>query len=394
MAICRRCVLPAIPGLIDLGDDGICADCRDYRSFDMQDEKTLLRLLGLSRQRSGGYDAMVTVSGGRDSAFTLLKLVRDYRLRVLAVNYRNPFADEQAEENIARMARIVKVDLIRFRLPGNLHRRILRNNLQAWLNRPSAAMVPVICVGCKIIWPRIMAIARRHRISCIVSGGNPYEYTAFKKALLGVSPGAGLTQTYLRNVFRLAREALGNPPYLKPAYLLHTLKGYLFANPYALGSRLLGRRLQKIDLFHFIPWDEEEVLSRIESEIGWRAPSGLFSTWRFDCRLSHLKDLMYLTTLGITEKDDFYSQLIRDGKISRREALDRLQREHRIDRAAIESIFRQLDLKLPEKLDSTFEQVGNGSGHAAGESSKVQRENGRGEKIGGSNREQGGPEDG
>jgi len=335
MPVCRRCIMPAIPGLIDLDDDGVCGDCRDHHAFGMQNEEVLRRRLRIYRQRSGRYDAMVTISGGRDSAFTLLKLVRDYGLRVLAVNYRNPFTDEQADRNIARMVRSLQVDLIRFRLPGDLHQRMVRNNLRAWLHKPSAAMVPVICVGCKIIWPRIMAIARRHHIPCIVSGGNPYEYTAFKKSLLGVSPGAGLTSTYLWNVFQLGREAFGNLSYLKPAYL-----------------------------FHFIPWDEEEVLTRIESEIDWRPPPGSLSTWRFDCHLSHLKDLMYLITLGVTEKDDFYSRLVRDGKMSRWEALTRVEKENRIDWTAIEGIFRQLDMEMPARLAAFCEQGREGNKHA------------------------------
>jgi len=350
MPICRRCIMPAIPGLIDLDDDGLCSECRNHRSFAMQNEDVLRRMLGAGPRQTGRYDAMVTVSGGRDSSFTLLKLVRDYGLRVLAVNYRNPFTDDHADRNIARMIRILGVDLVRFRLPARLHQRMVRNNLQAWLHKPSAAMVPAICVGCKIIWPRIIAIARRHHIPCIVSGGNPYEYTSFKKSLLGLSPGTNLVSTYLWNVFRLGREAFINPSYLRPAYLLHTLKGYLFANSYAVGSRLLGHRLQKTDLFHFIPWDEAEVLSRIGSEIDWRPPAGTSSTWRFDCQLSHLKDLMYLATLGVTEKDDFYSRLVRDKKISRREALARVEKENRVDLTVIEGIFRQLGMNMPAHL--------------------------------------------
>jgi hypothetical protein len=343
--------MPVIPGLIDLDGQGVCGHCRDHRPFRMRNEEILLERLRSHRRQPGRYDAMVTVSGGRDSAFTLLKLVRDYRLRVLAVNYQNPFADDQARENIAKMVRILQVDLVRFRLPRGLHENMLRNNLLAWLRSPSAAMVPVICIGCKIIWPKIMAIAREHDITCIVSGGNPYEYTSFKRDLLGVRPDASLASTYLWNIFRLGQEALNNRPYLKSAYLSYTLRGFLFSNPYALGSRLLGRRLQKIDLFHFIPWDEKEVLSRIESEIGWRSPPDSPSTWRFDCRLSHLKDLMYLSTLGVTEKDDFYSQLVRDGKMSREEALKRIDRENRVDRTAIDGIFRQLDVAGLENLE-------------------------------------------
>jgi hypothetical protein len=287
---------------------------------------------------------MVTVSGGRDSAFTLLKLVKDYKMRVLAVNYENPFADEQARANIKNMVKKLGVQLLQFHLKGNIHERILKNNIMAWFHKPSPAMVPVICVGCKIIWPRIMKIAKEQNIRCIVNGGNPYEYTAFKKQLLGVSQNAGLVSTYFFNVFHLAKETLHNVSYIKPEYLPCTMEGFLFANQYAIGSRLLGIKLDKIDLFHYIPWEEKVVLARIQDELDWRYPQKLHSSWRFDCRLSHLKDYMYLMSLGITEKDDFYSKLVREAKMSREEALERVRRENEVPGDIIQEIFEQLGI--------------------------------------------------
>jgi hypothetical protein len=53
---------------------------------------------------------------------------------------------------------------------------------------------------------------------------------------------------------------------------------------------------------------------------------------------------MYLHTLGITEKDDFFSQLVREGRMSREEALQRIELENHIDSEVIAGIFEQLDL--------------------------------------------------
>jgi len=306
---------------------------------------------------------MVTVSGGRDSAFTLLKLVKDYKMRVLAVNYKNPFADEQATANIKNMVRKLGVRLLQFNFQGNIHERIIKHYIMAWFQRPSPAMVPVICVGCKIIWPRIMKIAKEHSIGCIVNGGNPYEYTAFKKQLLGVSQHAGLASTYFLNVFRLAKEALHNVAYLQPEYLPFAMEGFLFANQYAVGSRLLGFKLDKIDLFHYIPWKEKVVLARIQDEVDWQYPQRFHSTWRFDCRLSHLKDLMYSLSLGVTERDDFYSKLVREAKISREEALERVRLENEVPGDIVEGIFQQLGIhnidlvQLAEKVTSEHRRV-------------------------------------
>lgn len=311
----------------------------------LKGEKKLTDLLSLHRKKRTEYDCIVTVSGGRDSAYTLLKLVKDYGLKVLAVNYENPFSDKQAKKNITNMVEKLGVRLVQFRLENNIHERILANNIQAWFKNPSPAMIPVICVGCKIIWPQIIKIAREHKIQCVVNGGNPYEYTSFKKELLGVNRNAGLMSTYFFNAFRLAKEALRNVSYLRPQYLPVTIKGYLFGNQYSIGSRLLGMKLDKIDLFHYLPWDEDVVLTRIQSELDWKKPAHIHSSWRFDCKLSHLKDFMYLKTLGVTEKDDFYSKLIRERKMSRSEALERIEKESELHLDIIEELFHQLGME-------------------------------------------------
>ncbi|MFC1682710.1 ATPase [Candidatus Zixiibacteriota bacterium] len=344
MQRCQRCIMPTVPGMIELDDQGVCGQCRNHQPFRLKGERELLKLLDSHRSTKKRYDCIVTVSGGRDSAFTLLKLSTDYNLRVLAVNYENPFSDDQAKANIENMVKKLNVKLIRFHLKRQIHERMLKNNLLAWLRRPSPAMVPVICIGCKIIWPEIIKIAREHGVRCIVNGGNPYEYTSFKKEFLGVNQKAGLVTTYFLNIFCLAREALHNLAYIRPQYLPETLRAYLFANQYALGSQLLGSKLDKIDLFHYVQWDEKEVLTRIQNELDWRSPPDLDSTWRFDCKLSHLKDLMYLTSLGITEKDDFYSKLVREDKLSRDEALNRVKRENEIPFEIIEDVFHRLGI--------------------------------------------------
>ncbi len=83
------------------------------------------------------------------------------------------------------------------------------------------------------------------------------------------------------------------------------ITGFLYGNPYSFGPRFLSPDIEFIDIFHYIPWQEEEVLSRIKQELNWESPKRFSSSWRFDCTVSHLKDLMYMKTLNMTEKDDF-----------------------------------------------------------------------------------------
>jgi hypothetical protein len=331
--------------IVPLNDSGICRYCTDHKKIVLKGEDQLLALFNKFKNKHNKYDCLVNISGGRDSAYTLLSLAKDFKLNVLAVNYANPFTDQQAKRNMARMVSILGVDFIQFGLAGDIHKRILKNNILAWFGNPSPAMIPAVCIGCKIIWPEILKIAKKNDIKCIVNGGNPYEYTSFKKELLGVSPRAGLDRTYAQNIIGLGKEALKNLSYLKPQFLPATVKGYLFANQYAPGSRLLAGDIERIDLFHFLPWREDTVINRIKKELDWDSPKDLASTWRFDCQIGHLKDYMYLKTLGFTEKTDFFSIMVREGLMSRGEALERISRENKIHYDKIEDLFSAIGIK-------------------------------------------------
>ncbi|KPK62666.1 ATPase [candidate division WOR_3 bacterium SM23_42] len=341
---CSTCVLPNTTPGISFNEEGVCNYCTSYRMFKVKGERKLLQILDAKRNPKMKYECIVNISGGRDSAYTLLKMKKDYGMKVLALNYANPFTDKQAEKNINNMVAALNVDIIRFDHRSALFEACFRNNLKAWVRNPSPAMVPMMCTGCKIIWRDILRIAKRNEITLIVNGGNPYEYTSYKKELLKVSHTENLLTTYLINIKGLTAEISRNYHYLNPKCIPTFVKGYLFGNQYSLGVRLLGKQTTCIDFFHFIQWNEKDILSRIKRELNWDFPHYLESTWRWDCQIGHLKDYMYMKTLGMTEKDDFYAKLVREGLMTRTEALARLKKENRLHVDKIAELIHQLGL--------------------------------------------------
>jgi hypothetical protein len=291
-------------------------------------EAELIKFLDSHRRKNSKYDCIATISGGRDSTYTLLKLVKDYNMKVLAVNYENPFAHPQAKANIENAVKILGVDLVRFKLKNKIHERTFKNNVKAWFKKPSPGLVPMMCVACKNLWWEILKIAKKNDIHCVISGGNRFEEVSFKKVLLHISAGERAETTLIKEIFGLLKTTSRNLAYFKPQFIPTLLKGYLFGNPYALGSRLFSRGVKGIDLFFFLKWSEEEVVSRITSELDWDYPREYHSTWRFDCRVGHMKDYMYLKTVGLTEKDDYYAKMVRESLMTREEALMRLNKEN------------------------------------------------------------------
>ena len=256
---CSRCVLPSSTPNITFNEEGVCNYCLSYQKFVHGGEDELIKLLD-SHRGNEKYDCIVTISGGRDSAYVLLKLVKDYGMKVLAVNYDNPFTHPQATENIKNMIRLLDVDIVQFRQKNQIHERALRHYLGVWLKKPSPAAVPMVCIGCRLMWRDIIRTARKHGIRCVVSGGNPLEYTSFKQILLNIPDGSWTKFYSPRHLPGIALAASKHMPYLiNPRYLPVTLTSFLFTNPTAIGSMILGRDIKKIDLFHFIEWDENEI---------------------------------------------------------------------------------------------------------------------------------------
>jgi hypothetical protein len=330
MKRCIKCVLPETTPKIVFDEGGVCNFCHSYQKYQFKGESALRDIFDSVRGQGNKYDCIVGLSGGRDSTYTLLKLVKDYEMKVLAVNYDNPFTDPQAKKNIENAVNTLGVDLYQFRLKNGIHERTFKNNFLAWLKRPSAALVPMLCIACRSFFWEVIKIAKKSDIHCIVHGGNPFEDSSFKKELINISHGVEIDKTYTKIFPGVMKELLKNPRYFHPVCIPAMVKGYLFGNPYAPGSRFFARDMQMVDLFHYIEWNEDEILSSIYSELNWDCNHKFASTWRFDCKIGHLKDLLYFKTLQMTEKDEHYSQIIREGILSRGEALKRLENENRI----------------------------------------------------------------
>ncbi len=347
MKRCSKCILTEYTPNIAFNEEGNCNYCESHQPIGgTENEKQLLEVLDKYRRNDGKYECIVPISGGRDSSAVLLKMVKDYNMKVLAVSYDNPYSPPETQANVRNATRILGVDLVVLKPKREIHQRIFKHNFNAWLKKPRLGVLPMMCAGCKLLVWEILKVAKKHKVELIVDGLNRFEDTSYKKALLGMDIGSQWESTYKQIFFGVIKEMIRNPRYLNPAYLPTLANSYLFGDFYALGSRLFFKKIKSLDLFYYVKWDEKELLSRIQSEIDWTYPAGAPSTWRWDCRVAYLKDLIYLHYLGITEKDDFYSKMIREGVISREEALKRIDRENRYPQAIVKELFAEAEIPV------------------------------------------------
>lgn len=79
-SMCTRCVLPSGTPGIEFDRNGICNYCNEYEPMNVRGEAKLREFLDAFQGKGEEYDCLVCISGGRDSTYTLWKLVSEYRM--------------------------------------------------------------------------------------------------------------------------------------------------------------------------------------------------------------------------------------------------------------------------------------------------------------------------
>lgn len=311
---CTRCILPdTVPG-ITFDDAGVCNYCREWRPPEMLGEAALREIAEEAKRFGGEHDAVVPLSGGRDSSFVLHEAVRTLGLRVLAINYDNEFRNEQAVENMERACETLAVELVSIRSRRGIATEVVRDELR--LNA-AAGLPPVsVCRACTYGYKSVVyrtAIGRG--VPLILWGTSSHEKTdaVRKRAFRG-----------------LARRRSKVRRLLDPDFdrlVLHSVLQRLeFPVP---GTPLLSSRLPalgtegvtEVSFFDYVPWDRKRIKETIMNELGWEKPLGSVSTWRTDCALHACVNYSYLRLFGCTKDCFGYTNMINAGQMDRAEAL-------------------------------------------------------------------------
>jgi hypothetical protein len=115
-----------------------------------------------------------------------------------------------------------------------------------------------------------------------------------------------------------------------PALLKYCLTFFkasvLYVNQYTVYLRIRYPNIFRFDYYHFADWDESKI-NMVLINLGWKLPLGCNSTWRADCVFEAVKNTAFKKQLGFTYAQAMYSNLIRGNKITREEALKRLDKE-------------------------------------------------------------------
>lgn len=226
-----------------------------------------------------------------------------------------------ARRNQARVCGKLGVEHILRSADLTKKRRHVRKNVQAWLKQPDVGMVTLFTAGDKEFYHHARQLRRETGIQLVIfCTGNMIEDTPYKTGLCGIREddhGMTLTGLSLRNEMALLwyyfRNYVKNPSYWNES-LWDTLKAYYYT--FVVKDDFLY-------LFHYLPWVEEEIVGTIRREYDWEVAPDTKSTWRIGDGTAPFYNYIYTTICGFTEDEVMLSNMVREGHLSRNEALER-----------------------------------------------------------------------
>lgn len=341
MERCQKCIIPdSFPNVTI--EHGLCSFCRQSEANKPQARqvKGHEQLLALLKSRHGAaYDCAVPLSGGKDSSYILYYVVRELKLKPLALFFDNGFVTEMAKRNVERICTALGVDLVVGRASPYRH-KLMR---EAMLMSRCLGQFVKYCGNCENnLRSFTLNEANRRNIPFLIWGATDFEDTAQS---FGASSDSkkfrqewGTFKYMASKTWQHVQKLFGSDvsPGRKLRAFVHALK-YMFycvcdnvASKAPVGWRRFNPFLQvtfarspvqAVYFYDYIQYDPYRHIETLRRELQWEAPEG--QEIRHDCKIVSLKNMQQLMATGLTASGFTLATLVRNGLLDRQEALKR-----------------------------------------------------------------------
>jgi N-acetyl sugar amidotransferase len=325
---CTQCLLPETHETITFDQAGVCSVCinSDLKdSIDWQLRKDELFKLAAKFKGQGSYDCIVPFSGGKDSVWTLYYVVNELKLKPLVVSFDHGFFRPNLIENRNNVLKRLGVDSIIFTPNWKLVRALM---LQSFLEKGD------FCWHCHTgIFSYPMWIAIEKKIPLVLWGEPSSEYTSYYDY-------SEIETVDIDRFNTVTNLGMSSEDILNRLGEEFTERDLLpFTYPPISDLAQLG--VMSVPLGSFIPWDVKRQVELIEQELDWKGdfvegvPPG-YGYEKIECYMQGVRDYIKFIKRGYARTTHLTSIDIRNGRISREEAMKLVQeyegqRPHALD---------------------------------------------------------------
>lgn len=315
---CVACNLPETYETIEFDAEGVCNICRqkEFKDsvIDWGARKQQLDVLIEQYRGKYDYDCIVPFSGGKDSTFTLLYLMEEYKIKPLVVQFNHGFMREKLLKNNERTFKALGVDVISFTPNWQLVKRLM---LEALVRKGD------FCWHCHTgIYSYPMWVALQTQVPLLFWGEPSAEYTAYysykddeveevDETKFNRSTNLGITAEDMRGMISTDFDL--DPRDLKP-----------FTYPPLRELKKL--RYRSVCLGSFVPWDVKKNVAHIQQKLGWEGDQVEGMPWseypyeKIECYMQGVRDYIKYLKRGYGRVTQMTALDLRNGRVTQEKA--------------------------------------------------------------------------
>ncbi len=314
MKYCIKCILPDTRPNIKINKEGLCnSKCSSEKIINWKDRLKEFKSLvnNIKKTNKSNYDCVIPVSGGKDSTWQVITAIK-YGLRPLAISWKTPQRSIIGKKNLKNLISL-GVDHIDFTINPHVEKKLIYNSFKLE-GSPALTMHMAIHNIPKIF-------AEKFNIPIILWGENSaYEYGSVDENLKG----SKLTYEWRKNFGNLPKNFKKISKGVKNSQLF----------PYISHLKKNNKKIKEIFLGYYFYWDPIKINDIVKKK-GFKSVTkpnvGLYNFADIDdMSIITVHHWMKWYKFGFTRLWDNLSIEIREGRISRKEAIKIVNSEKKL----------------------------------------------------------------
>lgn len=332
---CAKCLLPETQETITYDKEGVCNVCRQVEfkktKIDWAAREKELRALIDEYKGKYDYDCIIPYSGGKDSTYTVYKLVKDYGVKPLVVTFDHGFLRPQTLENTKRTMKTLGVDYHSFTPNWKVVKKLM---LEALKRKGD------FCWHCHTgIFSYPMQVAIKFNVPLVFWGEPSAEYTSY----YGYDEKEEVDEKRFNRFVNLGITAEDMVGMVK-GVTMRDLKPFTYPSL----KELKAIKYRSVCLGSYIPWDPKKNSELIKKELGWKGNmvEGIPAEYDYEkveCMFLGIRDYLKYIKRGFGRTAHLMSLDLRNGRISQEKARE---------------LIAKYDGKRPASLDVFLDYLG------------------------------------
>jgi hypothetical protein len=307
MKVCTSCILNDSYPDINFNNKGECSLCSSGKTFSPIGEDALIKIFESAKKKNRQYDALVPLSGGKDSTYILHLAVNVYKLNVISMTYDNGLLSKTAINNINESIKKTNVKHVYYSPDKELQNKVLKYMLLY-----SGDMCGACDIGTKAA---IIKVAKQYKVPTILYGTSPLEEDSFLPDNI---------QDIARFKYILNKTKKFTKNEINSFLIFPNLNLFKLSAWKKLG--VIGKEVRP--LFFIDNPSDAEMGEIIKKELNWNDNNDKEYSKHFDCIAEPFTNYIRHKIYGYERRICQYSNMVRRNEIDREKAMQLYNNDH------------------------------------------------------------------